>query len=432
MKPHSSRNRETWPRHVTLGRVSVAVYRRRTPAGRWAFMVANYANGKRRFDSYATETEALEAAGRLARQLSQRDVLAASMTNEQASDYAAAVQALEPFAVPLPAAASTLAECLKLVGNLPTLHAAAQFYVSHHRRIERKPVTEVVQELMAVKEKRGASSRYLQDLRFRLTRFAEAFRKNTGDVTTAEVQAWLDSQRLAPQSYANFRRVVHLLFEFAVARNYAADNPVGGVENVRVNGGDVEIFTPVEIARLLAAAAPEFRPCLAIGAFAGLRSAEIERLEWDDIDLAGGHIVVGASKAKTASRRVVPIADNLTAWLVPYTGREGRVWTGSHEDYYQAQQETAAATAVEPDPANGVRGQRPVAWKANALRHSYASYRFAQTGDAGRVAGELGNSAAMVRKHYRELVKPADAARWFAVRPEAPVNVTALPAAADA
>jgi len=32
------------------------------------------------------------------------------------------------------------------------------------------------------------------------------------------------------------------------------------------------------IARLLAAATPDFLPSLAIGAFAGLRSAEIERL----------------------------------------------------------------------------------------------------------------------------------------------------------
>ena len=71
-------------------------------------------------------------------------------------------------------------------------------------------------------------------------------------------------------------------------------------------------------------------------------------------------------------------------------------------------------------------------WKTNALRHSYASYRFAQTGDAGRVAGELGNSAAVVHRHYRELVKPADEQRWFAVTPEAPANVTPLPAVATA
>ena len=60
-------------------------------------MVANYADGKRRFDSYATEADALDAANRLARQLSERDVVAAAMTNEQAADYAAAVQKLAPF-----------------------------------------------------------------------------------------------------------------------------------------------------------------------------------------------------------------------------------------------------------------------------------------------------------------------------------------------
>ena len=169
-----------------------------------------------------------------------------------------------------------------------------------------------------------------------------------------------------------------------------------------------------------------------MGAFAGLRSAEIERLEWSDIDLAGRHIVIGASKAKTASRRVVPITDNLAAWLAAYAGMQGNVWMGGHDEFYEVQQETAAATEVKADPEKGIKGEKPVKWKANALRHSYASYRFAQTGDAGRVAGELGNSASVVHRHYRELVKPADAERWFAVKPEGPANVLALPAAANA
>src|SRR5436309_3114602 len=166
MKARSSRNRKQWPRQVSLGRVTVSVYRRQTPSGNHAFMVANYADGKRRFDSYHEESDALDAASRLARQLSERDVLAAAMTNEQAAEYAAAVQALAPFNLSLPAAASTVAECLKLVGDLPNLHAAAKFYAARHKRTERKPVADVVAELLSVKGKRGASARYLQDLRF--------------------------------------------------------------------------------------------------------------------------------------------------------------------------------------------------------------------------------------------------------------------------
>ncbi len=128
----------------------------------------------------------------------------------------------------------------------------------------------------------------------------------------------------------------------------------------------------------------------------------------------------------------MPICDNLAAWLVAYAERQGNVWPGGHDEFYEVQQETAAATEVKADPEKGIKSQKPVKWKANALRNSYASYRFAKTGDAGRVACELGNSAAVVHRHYRELVKPADAERWFAVIPEGPANVLALPTAANA
>ena len=427
MKTTRSR-KDGWPRKITFGRESVTVYRREIPSGGFGFMLANYAGGKRRFDSYPSEAEALDAAQRLARQLSERQVVAASMTNDQAAEYAAAVLTLKPHGVTLTSAADTLAKCLETVHDLSSLLAAAKFYAARQKSVTRRPVSEVVAELLTVKAARKASTRYLQDLRVRLARFAEAFRKDCCDVTTAEVQAWLDSLPLSRQSYMNFRRVAHLLFEFAVARSYATENPVTGSESLTVAGGAVGVFTPAEIRRLLAAATPDFLPCLALGAFAGLRSAEIERLAWEDIRLAERHIVIGASKAKTASRRVVPISDTLAAWLAPYAAQTGAVWQGTHEAFYIAQQATAAATAVPADAQNSTPAKPAVKWKQNALRHSYASYRFAQTADAGRVAGELGNSAAVVHKHYRELVKPADAERWFAVKPAGEAaNVVTLP-----
>src|SRR5580658_2437399 len=97
-----------WPRKVRFGRITVSVYRRSTGSGNLGFMVANYADGKRRFDSYATEAEAIEAADTLAKRLSQRDVLAASMTREQAVEYTSATQGLAPFNVSLPAVAATV------------------------------------------------------------------------------------------------------------------------------------------------------------------------------------------------------------------------------------------------------------------------------------------------------------------------------------
>ena len=66
-------------------------------------------------------------------------------------------------------------------------------------------------------------------------------------------------------------------------------------------------------------------PFWAIGAFAGLRRAEIERLTWSEVDFDADVIEVKASKSKTASRRLVTIQPNLREWLAPYRTRIGRV-----------------------------------------------------------------------------------------------------------
>ena len=80
----------------------------------------------------------------------------------------------------------------------------------------------------------------------------------------------------------------------------------------------------------------------------------------------------------------------------------------------------------------GFKPQKPVKWKQNGLRHSAASYWFAGCNDAGRVAGYLGNSAAVIHRHYRELVTPADAVKWFSIVPERAANILPMPNAAIA
>jgi integrase len=387
------------------------------PNGEPGFMVANYANGKRRFDSYSTEADALDAANRLARQLSTRDTKAATLTENQAVEYVRSAEVLQPFGVTVGAASEAVAQWLEKLGDMSVVHDAVKMYNQRHKRVIPKRVADVVADLLAVKEARGASVRYHQDLRNRLNRFVTDFQKDIGGIATADLQAWFDKQKFGSQNYMGFRRTIHLLFEFALARGHVADNPVAALERIKVKHGATQVFTPKEIAALLKAASPDFLPCIAIGAFSGLRSAEIERLEWSDVDLAQRHIIVGADRAKTASRRIAPMPDNLALWLASYAGHKGKVWTGEHDEFYDAQQDTAKAAGLK--------------WKANALRHSAASYMFALSNDAGRVAGFLGNSAAVVHRHYRELVRPSDAKLWFNVTPQAPANVVSMGAVAN-
>ena len=64
----------------------------------------------------------------------------------------------------------------------------------------------------------------------------------------------------------------------------------------------MKIFTPDEIAKLLASTGPDLLPALALCAFVGLRTAEVERLDWREVHPTERFIELTVGTAKTASR----------------------------------------------------------------------------------------------------------------------------------
>ncbi len=56
-------------------------------------------------------------------------------------------------------------------------------------------------------------------------------------------------------------------------------------------------------------------------------------------------------------------------------------------------------------------------WSHDIMRHSAASYMLAQTQNAAKVAAHLGHSEQVLFSNYRELVAPAQAKRFFSLRP---------------
>ena len=137
-----------------------------------------------------------------------------------------------------------------------------------------------------------------------------------------------------------------------------------------------------------------------------------------------GLIEVKASKAKTASRRLVPITENLKLWLVPHRKALGKVCQSANvtkQLLWLA--ETVNEKWQKETPAGAF------VWKHNALRHSFISYRVAQVQNVAQVALEGGNSPRMVFSNCRELVRATDAEKWFAVTP---ASVEAAKAAREA
>lgn len=420
-----SRNVVKWPRKVQVGNVIVKVYRRIRANGSHGFEVADYSNGVRRLRSFPDEASALKEGEKIARLLAAGDVQAAQMKNGDAASYGRAVELLRPTGVALEIAAAHFAEAFKILGGDKIVHAAEFYKERAPDSLTRRTVLEVVSELLASKEGKRTENT-ISDLRARLTTFAESFKVDAPSVTTPDVQRWLDGLKVSERTQLNYRNKVFQLFKFAERRGYIPkrSNPVADTERPEPPEGTILIYAPDEITRLLRAASPEFMPCIALGAFAGLRSGELQRLNWQDIELHRGHITAVGRKRGTPSRRIIPILPNLKQWLTSHAKRSGPVWKGSEDDFGDAQQDAAAATEVKADTAKGIKARKPVKWKHNALRHSFISYRLAAIQNTNQVALEAGNSATTIFKHYRELVTESDAKAWFAIVPEVPAKIT--------
>ena len=98
-------------------------------------------------------------------------------------------------------------------------------------------------------------------------------------IVAAEIESWLHELALSPQSINNYRAIVRAFFEHALKRELVEKNPVNSVDKIKLVDKAPEIFTPKQLADLLAAADPSLLPALALQAFAGLRTAEVLRLE---------------------------------------------------------------------------------------------------------------------------------------------------------
>lgn len=58
-----------------------------------------------------------------------------------------------------------------------------------------------------------------------------------------------------------------------------------------------------------------------------------------------------------------------------------------------------------------------ILWPHNVTRHTFCSYHLAAFGSAAQTALEAGHSEAILFTHYRELVTPEAASKFWSIRP---------------
>jgi integrase len=272
------------------------------------------------------------------------------------------------------------------------------------------------------KEGKAGRTAHLAQVRRDLESMLERLGAETraADVGVDELEEWIEARavRAAGARRHGVRSAAVGFFRWC-RREGLVGGEITAAERVApraVPRGQLRVWTPEEWLRGAAVAPVDMRAWMVLGAFAGLRPEEIAPkpgtgkpgLRCEDLDFEFGVVRVGEETAKVRRPRVVPMSDALRAWLE---------WAGIRPGM------RGPVSLVNPAEARWtVQVGRDVfgdgGWPADALRHSYATYRNAMLRNLPQVAEEMGTSVAMLHRHYHAPRAREEGEEWFALRPE--------------
>lgn len=385
-----------------------------------SYQLSFYKAGKRDRERVASVEAARTRAKELIEELADGTAHVAAFTPKQTAAINEAVEILQPTRVSVTEAARQFAEAYTLLDGNGTLVEAVKYFLAERKKAQLPLIKfpDLVKQFLENIEEEKKSRRYRLDMQARLNKAKETFSCNVADIQAKDINVWLkDMKHTSGRTKNNYRSSLATLLSYAREEGYLPRGVQTEAEFSKRydgKGGEIGIYTPEKLRTLLSKIEPRLAPFVAIGAFAGLRTAEIVRLEWPEVRFGQNVIEIKTSKSKTASRRLAPILPVLAEWLAPFRKDSGRVLVGVHDEFAIATQFKKAVDAI-----TDAKGNPLVKIVHNGLRHSFITYRMAILKNAAEVALEAGNSPRMIFEHYRELATEAEAKEWFDNAPDA-------------
>ncbi len=310
----------------------------------------------------------------------------------------------------------------------PTLTELALAHLRAERGRARATPPLTVGELF---ERRAAAFSPAQARSLEAARVAGAFFRRTlgadtpvEELTHEAILAALDRHR-HPCTWNAYFTNLRSACNWAVRMRMADASPTAGMKPKRIDWTEPGFLSPERVERIFriaeahpGAAESGVGAFLALSFFAGVRTAEIWRARWEDLDLDGAVLRIPQPKGFTRGRkpRLVELEPNAVAWL-----RLWRDWTATHAG-------RAAGRIVRDE--HDIRN-----WKAkrlvpeglswgndeahNAGRHTYATMHVAAFRNAAATAINLGHirGTDLLDRHYRGLAPQALAETYWRIRP---------------
>jgi integrase len=409
----------TFPKTVTvegIAKLSATIYRNRQTKNGTKYINYTLAYpllGKLKRQTFADLDLATAAGEEAIKRMANDEQRVLELTSNDRDVYLRAQDYVKPLGIALDVAARDHVEVLTILNGIGTPAEAARLLVQQRtKKLPRITVADAVTKCLTQCRADGKSKVRMHELDHYLGKFSGDMQCDVSDLTPGGISHYLTGLTASERTKKNCRDILAYFSRWLVLHGYLdrGTNLLEGVQKYSKRNGNIQIFTPAEISKLIEQASDDLLPYIVIGAFAGLRGAEIQRLDWAEVDLQDNFIEVKAENSKTDIRRLVPIKPNLVAWLRTVYKKSGPVCSLKSLPNYLIR-------LVETVNKKRPKSEDPMKWRKNALRHSFISYRVAECADVPRVADESGNSVSIIKTNYLKRVKPPQAAEWFGIMP---------------
>jgi len=304
-----------------------------------------------------------------------------------------------------------------------SLDEMVDFFFKNYREPFRQMTVSTAFELfIADRKKQNRRPDTLRNLNGRVGMFSRLHgTKNVSEVAFDDCRDFVFRDGTSPRNQINDRLAISNFLNWCVRRQFATTNHMANVDKPTVDAHEPQVLALADCRKLLAAARDYkdgmLLPYVVLSLFGGLRPAEIARLTWDRVDLKEGTITLDGNIAKTRQRRIVKLAENAIAWLLPLAPKHPAFVPPAFQRHFGRVKAAAGFGDNDEKPADDNKKMRP--WVQDFMRHTAISMHLAKHKHEGEAATWAGNSPNVIHRHYKGLVKEAHGTEFWVLTPSA-------------
>lgn len=319
------------------------------------------------------------------------------------------------------------------------LREVARFYRSHHPEDAiNTAVAEAIALFQAQKESQNLSDSHSRRLKTHLDRFALTFGDRlVREVTGNETLEWVRDlgKELDPRTVWNHYDSLCNFFNWSARRGYtknASTDDIHESDLPVIPKKPKGVLTVEQVRAMLAwldANRPRFVAWHALQLFAGIRNAEVARMQWEWIDLKRQVITLPGWTLDRDGGEVTRVVKTGDDWVLHDLPENLWLWLEKHGE------EKGPIRAPSGDAVKRMRGRRfrelpehPIpSWPQNAMRHTFCTMMISLHDDAAKVANwsRHTNPKQLYKSYVGKLVSKEEAKEFFAIAPHSTQSRTA-------